>query len=175
MPVKTGNKYHPLYRALEAAGTGNVSLTFGEIEALLGRPLPPSARSRRDWWGNRNKANQASAWMEAGYHVVELDLPGERVTFARPVRTYHIRREGDTILWDSDLIKGLRQYLGLSQAQFAEQLGVRQQTISEWETGMYAPSRATRKYLTLVAEQAGFSYGEGEGKPDFTAYSNEKK
>jgi DNA-binding transcriptional regulator YiaG len=69
----------------------------------------------------------------------------------------------------------LRQYLGLSQAQFAEQLGVRQQTISEWETGMYAPSRATRKYLTLVAERAGFSYGEGEGKPDFTDYSNEKK
>jgi DNA-binding transcriptional regulator YiaG len=160
--VKTGNKYHSLYRALQSAGSEKVSFTFGEIEALLGRPLPPSARSRRDWWGNRKKATQAAAWMEAGYHVLELDLPGEQVAFQKPVRDYHIQREGDTILWDRELIKGLRQHMGLSQAQFADQLGVRQQTISEWETGVYAPSRATRKYLTLVAERAGFTYGEGQ-------------
>jgi DNA-binding transcriptional regulator YiaG len=49
-----------------------------------------------------------------------------------------------------------------SQAELAEELGVRQQTISEWETGMYQPKRAMSKLLTMVAEQAGFRYGEGE-------------
>jgi DNA-binding transcriptional regulator YiaG len=48
--------------------------------------------------------------------------------------------------------------MGLSQSQFAEELGVRQQTISEWETSAYEPNRATSKHLNLVAEKAGFKY-----------------
>jgi len=156
--MKAGHKYFGLYQALHASGQDRISLTFGEIEALLGRPLPVSARARRDWWGNRNGASQSAAWMEAGYHVDKLVLPEERVTFVKPVRIYKIHKSGESVDWDSDLIKSLRFHMGLSQAEFAEQLGVRQQTISEWETGIYAPSRATRKYLTLVAERAGFVY-----------------
>jgi len=48
--------------------------------------------------------------------------------------------------------------MGLSQRDLAEELGVRQQTISEWETGMYQPRRAMSKYLTLIAERVGFVY-----------------
>jgi DNA-binding XRE family transcriptional regulator len=47
-----------------------------------------------------------------------------------------------------------------TQAELAEKLGMRQQTISEWETGMYEPKRSTSKFLTMFAEQAGFQYGE---------------
>jgi DNA-binding transcriptional regulator YiaG len=50
--------------------------------------------------------------------------------------------------------------MGLTQAQFAEELGVRQQTVSEWEQGLYAPTRATAKHLTLVAERAEFIYSK---------------
>jgi len=32
--------------------------------------------------------------------------------------------------------------------------------VSEWETSAYVPSRAMSKYLTMVAERAGFKYGE---------------
>ncbi len=53
--------------------------------------------------------------------------------------------------------------MGLSQAELAAELGVRQQTISEWETGMYQPKRAMSKLLTLVAERAGFTYGQETG------------
>ena len=60
--------------------------------------------------------------------------------------------------WDADRVKALRDHLGLTQQQFAEELGVRQQTISEWEVGMYKPRRSTGKYLTLIAERAGFTY-----------------
>lgn len=132
-------------------------MTFGEIEALIGTSLPDSAR-RRDWWSNRSSALQAAAWMEAGYHVKELDLPQERVTFYKPKRRYAVRREDGTVAWNGELIKDLRAHLGMSQSQLAEEIGVRQQTVSEWETGIYAPSRAMCKYLSIIAERVGFSY-----------------
>jgi DNA-binding transcriptional regulator YiaG len=40
----------------------------------------------------------------------------------------------------------------------SEELGTRQQTISEWETGMYRPRGGMNRLLTLVAERAGFEY-----------------
>jgi DNA-binding transcriptional regulator YiaG len=60
--------------------------------------------------------------------------------------------------WDSGSIQALRQHLGLTQTELSEKLGTRQQTISEWETGMYAPRGASVKLLSIVAEQAKFKY-----------------
>lgn len=158
--MKPGSKYRPLFEILNGSGQEQVQLSFREIETALGERLPPSARKNRGWWSNRKGAPQASAWMNAGYHVQGLSLEGERVLFARPLRRYQVQREGDTIAWDAGLIKALRQHMALSQSSFAQELGVRQQTVSEWETGLYAPKRAMCKYLTLVAEQAGFVYSE---------------
>ena len=58
-------------------------------------------------------------------------------------------------------MRGLRRHLELTQEQLAEALGVRQQTVSEWETGVYRPRGASDRLLTLVAERAGFAYGAG--------------
>ena len=125
----------------------------------MGDTLPDSARNERRWWGNRSKgALQASAWMNAGYLVAELDLDGERVTFRKPTSTYKVQPVANTVQWNSDSIKALRLQIGLTQSQLAEELGVRQQTVSEWENGMYEPTRATSKHLGIVAEKAGFKY-----------------
>lgn len=51
-------------------------------------------------------------------------------------------------------ISALRARLGLSQAAFADELGVRQQTVSEWETGRYRPRGASARMLRLLAERA---------------------
>jgi DNA-binding XRE family transcriptional regulator len=59
--------------------------------------------------------------------------------------------------WDAESIRALRRYMGLSQQQMSEELGVRQQTVSEWETGMYQPRGGMRTLLTLVAERVGFA------------------
>ncbi|MBN2099281.1 MAG: helix-turn-helix transcriptional regulator [Dehalococcoidia bacterium] len=64
--------------------------------------------------------------------------------------------------WDSERVRALREHLGLTQQQMANQLGTRQQTISEWETGMYQPRGASSTLLTMVAERAGFEYKSGE-------------
>jgi DNA-binding transcriptional regulator YiaG len=60
--------------------------------------------------------------------------------------------------WDKRRVRALRQHLDLTQAKLAKELGTRQQTISEWETGMYKPRGTSSTLLTLVAERSGFKY-----------------
>lgn len=65
--------------------------------------------------------------------------------------------------WDAESVRGLRRHLALTQDALAGELGVRQQTVSEWETGVYRPRGASERLLTIVAERAGFSYEAGGG------------
>ena len=51
--------------------------------------------------------------------------------------------------------------MGLSQSEMAGEVGTRQQTISEWETGQYRPRGASAKLLSIIAESAGFAYQAG--------------
>ena len=60
--------------------------------------------------------------------------------------------------WDSESIRALRRHMGLTQQQMSEELGTRQQTVSEWETGVYRPRGGMNRLLTLVAERVGFEY-----------------
>ena len=60
--------------------------------------------------------------------------------------------------WNSDRIRALRNHLGLTQQEMADELGTRQQTISEWETGLYKPRGTSSTLLTILSEKAGFSY-----------------
>jgi DNA-binding transcriptional regulator YiaG len=157
--MKEGSKYQPLLEYLCGSNQPEVTLTFTQIETLMNEALPESARNKRAWWSNRTKgALQASAWMEAGYRVEDVDLDGQRVTFRKPTTKPKVQRVGDTVLWNAELIKALRRHMGLTQAEFAERLGVYQQTVSQWENSAYEPTLATSKYLTLIAKQAGFKY-----------------
>ncbi len=60
--------------------------------------------------------------------------------------------------WDSQRIRALRRHLGLTQQELADRLGTRQQTISEWEIGLYTPRGASATLLSMVAERADFKY-----------------
>ena len=68
------------------------------------------------------------------------------------------RKKSSRLQWDSESIQALRRHLGLTQYQLSQRLGTRQQTISEWETGMYKPRGASATLLSIVAEQAKFHY-----------------
>ena len=63
--------------------------------------------------------------------------------------------------WDSNSIRALRNHMKLTQAEMAGELGTRQQTISEWEIGMYKPRGTSATLLTIIAERSDFKY-----KPD---------
>ena len=67
-------------------------------------------------------------------------------------------KKGKRNQWDGEKIHALRIHLKLTQNEMAEQLGTRQQTISEWEKGMYCPRGASSTLLSIVAERAKFKY-----------------
>ncbi len=57
-------------------------MTFAEVEAIIGAPLPPSARRREEWWSNSPSGHsQARAWMRASYRASQVDLAGQKVVF----------------------------------------------------------------------------------------------
>ena len=66
-------------------------------------------------------------------------------------------------VWDAEQVLALRQHLGMTQQELAEELNVRQQTVSEWETSQYRPRGASERLLSVVAERAAFRYGEPDG------------
>ena len=76
------------------------------------------------------------------------------------------RRRQARYIWKPEMIRALREHMGLTQRELADQLEVRQQTISEWETGLHTPHRSTQKTLSMVAERAGFQYSESEAVTD---------
>lgn len=161
MSIKGESKYQPLLEYLQRCDRPQVTLTFAEIETLIGEPLPDSAHKRRGWWSNRKKGGlQASAWIDADYTVQAIDLSAKQVTFSKPPPVYKVQRIDGTVQWNGELIRALRQHMGMTQTELARELGVRQQTVSEWEKGIYNPTRATSNYLTLVAEKAAFQYEE---------------
>ena len=77
-----GTKYHPLFEHLLFSGQGRLTMTFNEIEDVIGGRLPPSARGREEWWANSpNGHSQARAWLRASYRASHVDLAGETVDF----------------------------------------------------------------------------------------------
>ena len=72
--------------------------------------------------------------------------------------------------WDAESIRRLRAHVGLTQAQLAEELNTRQQTISEWERGAYRPRGPAARLLTRVAEDVAFPYAAGAEEQDGDAH-----
>lgn len=78
------------------------------------------------------------------------------------------RRRDDS--WNAEAIRKLRRHARLSQRELAEELNARQQTISEWERGEYAPRGTAARLLTRVAEDVQFPF---ESAPDADAEASE--
>lgn len=64
--------------------------------------------------------------------------------------------------WDSSSIRALRRHLEMSQQQMSEELGIRQQTVSDWELGYHRPRGGMAHLLSIVAERADFRYRTDE-------------
>jgi hypothetical protein len=77
-------EYLPLYTYLEDRYASTVVLTFEQMEALLGSPLPTPASTEREWWtGDDARASRHSeAWVGAG-RTATPNLAARTVTFER--------------------------------------------------------------------------------------------
>jgi hypothetical protein len=78
-------KYRPLSDFLVKQYDTTISLTFKEVEKILGFALPPSAYSHRAWWANSPSHPQASSWLNVGWKVNDVDLKKKMASFHRPL------------------------------------------------------------------------------------------
>lgn len=156
--MKPGSKYYRLFQQLQASDRLELTLSIDQIATLIDGDLSPKARQQRAWWSNRDSpsAVQARAWIQAGYHTSEIDLTQQTITFRKFQTQYNIQKQDGTIVWNHDAIKALRKHMDLTQAEFSQELGVRRQTVSEWESGVYAPDRSTAKHLERIANGQNF-------------------
>ena len=77
-------KYAPLTRFLRQQEGHSITLSFGELEKILGFSLPGSAYRYSSWWANSaNGQSQIRGWKDAGWETRNVDLSGRRVTFVR--------------------------------------------------------------------------------------------
>ncbi|GAO39412.1 hypothetical protein SCH01S_29_01000 [Sphingomonas changbaiensis NBRC 104936] len=82
------SKYDPLARHLSEQQADAVTMTFSQINDLLGGTLPKSAFEYRPWWANRFDGNDAqnAGWQSVGWETQDVDMKRRSVTFARVVR-----------------------------------------------------------------------------------------
>ena len=93
------SRYDALTVFLSRSLVLEVPMTFGEIEGVLGRRLPPSAFRHRSFWSNNGDNNvMTKAWLAAGFESAEVDMKGQKLTFLMaaptPVPLHHSHNSG---------------------------------------------------------------------------------
>lgn len=95
--------YDPLRQYLLAlpAAVGDKTLSFGELEHILGFELPDTARDRRQWWENPSSPtsghSQARAWLGAGWKVDTVSFTGKWARFTRTASPRAVKHEEDRV------------------------------------------------------------------------------
>jgi hypothetical protein len=82
------SKYDPLWAFLESTAScvSETTLSYGQVQVILGSSLPPSARKHRAWWANPGSTHDhpyAQAWLAAGWEVDTVDQRAERFRLRR--------------------------------------------------------------------------------------------
>jgi hypothetical protein len=85
-------EFRPLHKYLRDRFADRVVLTFGEIEDLLGFPLPAPAHLQAEWWDGAGSVGgplaHAEAWLAAGRTAV-VNMSSKRVVFDREASHRH--------------------------------------------------------------------------------------
>ncbi|MFG6082161.1 hypothetical protein ACEUZ9_002804 [Paracoccus litorisediminis] len=77
--------YTPLQERLSTLSVPSVRMKFSDIEEIIERALPPSARQYSAWWGNNDQGGKrhSASWLQAGFRAEDLSLEMEEVSFTR--------------------------------------------------------------------------------------------
>ena len=73
-PKEDQKKYRPLFNYLSQQTDDVVTLTFAEIEDILGFALPVSFQRYASFWANNDNGqhHHCRAWLDAGYKTVNV-------------------------------------------------------------------------------------------------------
>ena len=151
-----------LSERIEDAAVSDSSITFELTDGrTVSVPLSWSWRLERATEEERQNFRISPSGYSVHWPDVDEDLsargalrgtPAPRLSTAPPAETPSKEFSGE---WTPGRIQKLRNRLGMSQAAFAERMGVRQATISDWETGKQTPSPMARRLLDRIASAAG--------------------
>ena len=101
-------KYDRLTRYLSGLSDGEVSMSFEDIEQVLGVPLPAS-KQYPAWWSNNPSNNvMTKAWLEAGFRTERVDIGREKLVFRRAEQEAGAARPG---IRPEPLVETLRRRL----------------------------------------------------------------
>jgi len=81
--MPNNNKYIGLINYLKSISNKNVTLTFTDIEKLIGDTLPSSAYNRRAFWANTRTHSVAFGWLDASYRRAAVDFTNQQVEFVK--------------------------------------------------------------------------------------------
>ena len=76
-------KYRFLADYLHEHGGDTITMSFDQIEQLVGDKLPRSAYNYRAYWSNTDTHTISRAWMRAGYMTTYVNLLAKKVTFEK--------------------------------------------------------------------------------------------
>lgn len=78
-------KYAPLAAHLAQQNASELTLSFDEIENIIGEKLPGTVDRFRPFWANSRvkDGHPGRLWLDAGWRQVHLDQPNRLVTFRR--------------------------------------------------------------------------------------------
>ena len=77
------SKYDPLSARLAGHAAPEWRASFAEIEAVLGFPLPKTARTNRAWWRNTGEQPHQRSWTGRGWEVADVDHAQAHATFRK--------------------------------------------------------------------------------------------
>lgn len=80
---KVSAKYRGLAEYLLSSNETRVTLSYSQIEEILGFSLPDTARKfKQSYWANTETHSYASSWMAVGYKT-RVDVDSDTVTFVK--------------------------------------------------------------------------------------------
>jgi hypothetical protein len=77
------SKYSRIGDFLVVENKEYITLTFEEIEMILGFSLPKSARMHRAFWANVKSGALSNGWMSVGYETYDVNMKNEIVNFRK--------------------------------------------------------------------------------------------
>jgi hypothetical protein len=85
LPRAPRSKYAPLsaYLARKAKYANFVTLSFKQIEEIIGDELPHSAYDYENWWNNNLSRSQSEAWLTVGWKAETVKMAKKEVTFRK--------------------------------------------------------------------------------------------
>ena len=124
-------KYDPLKYFLEGQVGVTVPMTFAEIEAVIGAPLPNSKRYPA-WWSNNPWNNtMTQVWLDAGFVTEQVDIEGQKLVFRRAAAGERVA-ETSPAFEGPGLLARLRAELG-GTVRFASGFDASEPTGEVWD------------------------------------------